>query len=245
MRAAGGAGAEAGTEGRTGLPEAVVLGEARAATPEWPGIGELEGVAGWGVGDGERDELLREEGESRAEAEGDVRFLRLLFPSAPAGSAASGLGLELNQFQERRMASGGPGWIALPSLGAGLDLPVQWADCRRGPRSDTGVGGTLGSSKFEEKEEIQPRRSEHECCNERTPQSASCAYLRYQSRNENPGVAASGQLCNLYNTGLLGAWWQQTRRVTVALDESAWKVRPGAHSAVLRKAGVGRPRGND
>ena len=86
---------------------------------ERPRTGEL-GVAGWGVGDGEREEWLSDEGESgagerplsppipdprpRAEAEDDAQK-QLLFPPAPAAdSAGSVVALELNQFRERRMA---------------------------------------------------------------------------------------------------------------------------------------------
>lgn len=49
---------------------------------------------------------MREEGESRAEVgEGDV-WLQILFPRGPAGSAGSGLALELNHLSKvRRMAA--------------------------------------------------------------------------------------------------------------------------------------------
>lgn len=98
-----------------GAVMAIGLEAAWGEVSERPRAGEM-GVAGWGVGDGEREEWLRDEGESGAGVrplypipregpeEGDAR--QLLFPPDPAAdSAGSVVALELNQFRERRMAA--------------------------------------------------------------------------------------------------------------------------------------------
>lgn len=79
----------------------------------WEGTGSAKlespvtvevGVAGWGIGDGERGEWLRGEGESAVA--GDVWLQpEFLFRVAPVGSAGSGLALELNHWVKDRMAT--------------------------------------------------------------------------------------------------------------------------------------------
>jgi hypothetical protein len=71
---------------------------------EWPKTVEL-GVAGCAIGDGERGEWLRGEGESVVVV-GDVWLQpEFLFRRGPAGSAGSGLARELNHWVKDRMAT--------------------------------------------------------------------------------------------------------------------------------------------
>ncbi len=78
--------------------------ETGSAKLGWPKIVEL-GVAGWAIGDGERGEWLRGEGESVVVA-GDVWLQpEFLFRRGPAGSAGSGLARELNHWAKDRMAT--------------------------------------------------------------------------------------------------------------------------------------------